>query len=40
MWFGPLVHIFTGPILTLISLWIQSVTPIITLLRRKSDLKF
>jgi hypothetical protein len=40
MWFGPLVHIFTGPILTLIFLWIQSDTPIITPLRRKFDLRF
>lgn len=40
MWFGRQVHIFTGPTLTLIFLWIQSVTPIITPLRRKSDLMF
>ncbi|QVL53655.1 MAG: DUF4351 domain-containing protein [Cyanobium sp. M30B3] len=39
MWFGPLVRIFTGPILTLIFLWIQSVTPIITPSKRKSDLR-
>ena len=40
MWFDPLVHIFTGPILMLIFLWIQSVTPIVTLSGRKSDLTF
>ena len=40
MWFGRQVHVFTGPTLTLIFLWIQSVTPIITPLRRKSDLMF
>ena len=40
MWFGPLVHIFTGLTLTLIFLWIQSVIPVVTLLRRRSDLMF
>jgi hypothetical protein len=37
MWFGHLVHIFIGLILTLIFRWIQSVTPVVTLLKRSSD---